>query len=140
MPAVRLVTCAYPDPDMPHLAAALSARAVDVDVAQWHDQAVDWSDAALTLVRSPWDYVSQLDAFLAWATHVATVSALWNPAGLITWNTHKSYLLELAARGAPMHDGWRVIEVEVTEPFLFLQVGPPAATDRLVDAVMARLA
>ena len=54
------------------------------------------------MLRSPWDYVERLDEFLAWAEHVATVSALWNPTALVRWNTHKAYLLELAAAGAPV--------------------------------------
>ena len=34
---------------------------------------------------------------------------------------------------------WHVMEVEVTEPRLYLEYGPDAATARLVGAVMARL-
>jgi glutathione synthase/RimK-type ligase-like ATP-grasp enzyme len=36
-------------------------------------------------------------------------------------------------------DGWHVLEVEATEPSLWLDHAPPAATDRYADAVMARL-
>jgi glutathione synthase/RimK-type ligase-like ATP-grasp enzyme len=36
-------------------------------------------------------------------------------------------------------DLWHVLEVEVTEPSLFLDLAPPAATDALVRAVMSRL-
>ena len=36
--------------------------------------------------------------------------------------------------------GWHVLEVEATEPSLWLPLAPPDATARLADAVMARLA
>lgn len=122
---VRLVTCAWPpadDPDTPRIAAALRAGGASVDVADWRDQAVDWADAHLTLIRSPWDYVDHLDAFCAWAEHVATVSALWNPLRLVRWNTHKSYLLELGTRGAPL------------VPTVMLAHGSAASLDAIADA------
>ena len=74
------------------------------------------------MLRSPWDYVERLDEFLAWAEHVATVSALWNPIALIRWNTHKAYLLELAAAGAPV------------VPTVLLLQGSAAALDGIADA------
>jgi glutathione synthase/RimK-type ligase-like ATP-grasp enzyme len=125
MPDVRFVTCAAlpaPDPDTPRLAAALDARGVEVEIADWRDPAVDWSTAPFTMLRSPWDYVERLDEFLAWAEHAATVSALWNPFALIRWNTHKSYLLELSAQGAPI------------VPTVLLPQGSAAALDGIADA------
>jgi glutathione synthase/RimK-type ligase-like ATP-grasp enzyme len=125
MPEVRFVTCATlpaPDPDTPRLVDALGARDVDVVVDDWRSPNVDWSDAPFTMLRSPWDYVERLDEFLAWAEHVATVSALWNPIVLIRWNTHKAYLLELAAAGAPV------------VPTVLLPRGSAAALDGIADA------
>jgi glutathione synthase/RimK-type ligase-like ATP-grasp enzyme len=125
MPDVRLVTCASPaapDPDTPAVAEALAARGVVTVVDDWRDRRVDWSDARVTLVRSPWDYIHHLDEFLAWADHVATVSALWNPPDLIRWNTHKAYLLELQRRGAPI------------VPTVVLAAGGAASLDGIADA------
>ena len=125
MPDLHLVTCAAlpaPDPDTPRLADALRARGVTVEVVDWRDRGVDWAAAGVTVVRSPWDYVLHLPEFLAWADHVATVSALWNPAGLLRWNTHKSYLLELGARGAPV------------VPMVMLPAGGAASVDGIADA------
>jgi len=122
---VRLVTTAplpADDPDTPRLASALRAAGVEVDLADWHDATVDWSTARVTVLRSPWDYVDRLDEFLQWATHVATVSALWNPIALVRWNTHKSYLLDLMTRGAPV------------VPTVVLTRGGAAALDGIADA------
>jgi glutathione synthase/RimK-type ligase-like ATP-grasp enzyme len=125
MPDVRLVTCAVlpaPDPDTHRLADALQRAGVTVEIADWRDSTVDWATARVTMLRSPWDYVQHLAEFLGWADHVATVSALWNPAGLVRWNTHKAYLLELGALGAPV------------VPMVMLTQGGAAAVDGIADA------
>jgi hypothetical protein len=122
---VRLVTCAElpaPDPDTPLLAAALRGSGRAVEVCDWGDPEVDWSDARLTVLRSPWDYIDQLDAFLAWAAAVDAVSELWNPLELVRWNTHKAYLLDLQARGAPI------------VPTVVLPRGSSASLDGICDA------
>jgi glutathione synthase/RimK-type ligase-like ATP-grasp enzyme len=74
------------------------------------------------MLRSPWDYVHHLDEFLAWAERVNAVSDLWNPLELLRWNTHKSYLLDLQARGAPI------------VPTVVLLAGSAASLDAICDA------
>lgn len=122
---VRLVTCAplpVPDSDTPLLVAALTRLGYSVDVADWRDRSIDWSAAAVTVLRSPWDYVDRRDEFLAWAERVNAVSALWNPLELLRWNTHKAYLLDLRERGAPV------------VPTVVLLGGSAAALDGICDA------
>jgi hypothetical protein len=122
---VRLVTCAElpaPDPDTPLLAAALRDAGRAVDVRDWCDPAVDWADARVTVLRSPWDYIDDLDGFLDWAARVDRVSELWNPLELVRWNTHKAYLLDLRARGAPI------------VPTVVLLGGSAASLDGICDA------
>ena len=122
---VRLVTCAShpsPDPDTPLLAAALTGAGYTVDVADWRDAGVDWSAAAVTVIRSPWDYVDHHDEFLTWAEQVSMVSDLWNPFALLRWNTHKAYLLDLHERGAPV------------VPTVVLLGGSAASLDGICDA------
>ena len=102
---VRLVTCAVlpaPDPDTPRLADALERAGARVHVADWRDRAVDWSDALVTVLRSPWDYVARLEEFVAWLRVTAARTELWNPLPLVEWNIHKSYLLDVQAHGAPV--------------------------------------
>jgi hypothetical protein len=122
---VRLVTCETlptEDPDTPILAAALRAAGARVDIAGWRDATVDWAASRVTVLRSPWDYVAVVDAFTAWVKDVARVTALWNPVELVTWNVHKSYLLDLAERGAPI------------VPTVLLMGGSAAALDGICDA------
>ncbi len=60
---------------------------------------MDWSCFGAAWIRSTWDYTARHQEFLAWAGRVAEQTALWNPAPVVTWNSHKGYLLELAGAG-----------------------------------------
>ena len=111
-----------PDPETPLLAEALAADGYAVDVRDWRDPSVDWSVARVTVIRSPWDYVDHLDEFLDWAARVNESTELWNPLELLRWNTHKAYLLDLAARGAPV------------VPTVVLLGGSAASLDGIGDA------
>jgi hypothetical protein len=98
---VLLATCAaHPngDEDAGLLLAALDRRGVAARWAVWDDPSVDWA-AALTVIRSTWDYTLRREAFLAWAR---TVPALANPAEVVAWNSDKVYLRELEAAGIPI--------------------------------------
>ncbi len=102
--AVALVTCAKlpaGTADERALVVALAARGVAATFAVWDDPAVDWAAFRLVVIRSTWDYHHRRDAFVAWAERVAAVTALWNPATTVRWNTHKGYLRDLAAAGIP---------------------------------------
>lgn len=99
---VALATCSgLPDLDADSalLPPALHALGVATTVAVWDDPAVDWAAYDLVVVRSTWDYVPRRAEFLGWA---ATVPRLANPAHVLTWNTDKTYLRELAAAGIPV--------------------------------------
>lgn len=84
------------------LVEALQARGATVHRPVWHDPDVDWSSFDLALVRTAWDYVERRDEFVAWAARAAELTRLWNPPDVLRWNSHKSYLLELEERGAPV--------------------------------------
>jgi glutathione synthase/RimK-type ligase-like ATP-grasp enzyme len=84
------------------LVAALREREARVHTPRWNDADVDWGTFDVAVVRTTWDYVDDREAFVAWAAATAERTALWNPADVLRWNTHKSYLLELEDRGAPV--------------------------------------
>ncbi len=75
---------------------------IEVIMVPWREP-TDWQRFAAVVVRSPWDYQSQFEEFLAvlWAIQ-SSGTPLWNPYELMTWNLHKSYLLELESRGVPI--------------------------------------
>lgn len=99
---IALATCNF-HPDLAEddqlLLRALRAKGADAVAAVWDDPDVDWASFDLVVVRSTWDYSSRRDEFVAWAQ---SVPRLLNPAGLIGWNTDKSYLLELENAGLPV--------------------------------------
>ncbi|MGW0503264.1 ATP-grasp domain-containing protein [Micromonospora sp. NPDC003241] len=100
-PRVALVTCtelADLEPDDRLVIGPLADRGVIAEPVVWDDPAVDWSDYGLAMLRSPWDYISRRDEFVAWA---ARVPRLANPADVVRWNTDKRYLDELSAAGVP---------------------------------------
>src|SRR5680860_707874 len=90
------------DGDEESLATALRARGATVDIASWDAEAVDWDGADAVVIRSTWDYVDRRDEFMAWCGRVADDTLLFNPADVVRWNTHKSYLIELEDRGVPI--------------------------------------
>jgi glutathione synthase/RimK-type ligase-like ATP-grasp enzyme len=84
------------------LQRALRSRGIDLALPLWTDERTDWSSFDLAVVRTTWDYPQQRDAFVAWAARIETLVRLENPAEVLRWNTHKSYLIELEERGAPV--------------------------------------
>ncbi len=86
------------DPEVPLIAAGLERAGLRGDVVPW-DAELDWAAYELVVVRSPWDHVERLTAFRTWVAHVDTVTHIVNPADVIRWNSHKGYLVELAAHG-----------------------------------------
>jgi glutathione synthase/RimK-type ligase-like ATP-grasp enzyme len=103
MISIALVTAAVmPKPDLEShlLVESLHRRGVSASLVPW-DSTFDWALPDLVVVRTPWDYFHRLDEFLRWADAVDSVTRLVNPAAVLRWNTHKSYLLALAAAGVP---------------------------------------
>ena len=84
------------------LQKALIARGIDTQPLAWDDPEVDWSRPLVSVIRSIGDYYHRYAAFLEWAQRVSQLHALWNPFPLLQWNTHKSYLHDLAERGVPV--------------------------------------
>jgi len=90
-----------PDAETPLLIRALQQRGVEVSLWPW-DEAADWASAGAVVVRSPWGYFEHRAEFIAWAWSVEATTALFNPAAVLEWNSHKRYLLDLAAAGIPV--------------------------------------
>lgn len=105
MPSVAIVTCQeFPELDDEDrlLIPALAELGIEATPAVWTDDTVDWSSFDMAVVRETWDYAEHRDRFLAWAQAVSGVSTLANDVELITWNTDKRYLAELAEAGVPV--------------------------------------
>ncbi|MEG9226279.1 ATP-grasp domain-containing protein [Aeromicrobium sp. Sec7.5] len=98
------------DADLPLLTTAADRAGLASEIVVWDDPDVDWASFDLVVVRSCWDYVPRRDEFLAWAD---AVPRLANPAGVLRWNTDKTYLRELEAAGvAIVPTAWSVEHAE----------------------------
>jgi glutathione synthase/RimK-type ligase-like ATP-grasp enzyme len=103
--SVIFATCqALPDldPDDRLAAEALERRGITVAPAVWNDPAVDWASPVLCVIRSTWDYHRNAGEFLIWVERVSAVTRTLNPAPLVRWNSHKSYLRDLESAGIPV--------------------------------------
>ena len=91
---IAFATCAA-HPDGRHDDAEVAAI-VGADFRVWDDESVDWSAYDRVVLRSVWDYVFKLDAFLAWTRAVGS-ERLRNAPELVEFNADKRYLGALAA-------------------------------------------
>ena len=111
--AVALLTTAeyqHLDEDLPLLVPALAELGVEAVLADWHDDGYDWSGVELVVIRSPWDYTHQADAFLATLARIDAATTLCNPLDVVRANAEKGYLVRLAEAGVP------VVPTEVLRP------------------------
>lgn len=115
---------AHLDDDLPPIVAALADQGVEAGIVDWHDPSFEWSGVDLAVLRSPWDYTWQLDAFLSFVEQVDAVTVLANPLSVIRWNTDKRYLVDLARQGVP------VVDTQVLDP------GTPASVPAGVEVVV----
>jgi O-ureido-D-serine cyclo-ligase len=109
---------------MPPLVAAFAAAGARAEIADWHDEAVDWERFDLALLRSAWDYTERLPRFLAWVEQAAASTLLLNPPAVVRWSSDKHYLRDLAERGVPV------------VPTVF--VDPDAEPGALLESFLAR--
>lgn len=103
LPLVAIATSAdLPDLDQdgPLLLESLAEQGLAAQIVSWDDPDIPWGMYDLVLVRSTWDYALRRADFLAWAERIG--ERLVNPAPMLAWNTDKTYLGVLAARGIPV--------------------------------------
>jgi hypothetical protein len=105
-----------------------------VEMVPWRADA-DWGAFDTVVVRSPWDYQDDPDAFLAALGRVdASGTPLLNGLGTVRWNLRKTYLQELEAAGVPLVPTiWRDRLAPGDVPALFDAVG---ATEIVVKPVV----
>jgi hypothetical protein len=103
MSFVAIATCRdlpEPDDDEVLLLEALAAAGVAAKMLAWDDEGADWDGAALTVIRSTWNYYLRPGPFLVWALRRG--DRLVNSPDVVRWNHHKRYLGDLEASGVPV--------------------------------------
>jgi hypothetical protein len=56
----------------------------------------------MTLLRATWNYPERSAEFLTWLEQTAARTRLRHGPGVVRWNMHKGYLLDLEQRGVPV--------------------------------------
>ena len=80
----------------------LRALGWEVEALPWRQQRASWQSFDAVVIRTPWDYHLDADAFVAVLEGIERSGVpLENRLDLVRWNLHKSYLRELAAAGVP---------------------------------------
>lgn len=90
------------DYTMDALRPAFAARGMEVVDVCWDDDRVDWARFEAAIIGTTWDYWDRLDEFLTTLEKIGSMTRLFNPAELVRWNSRKTYLRDLEARGAKL--------------------------------------
>jgi glutathione synthase/RimK-type ligase-like ATP-grasp enzyme len=85
------------------LVAELEKRGAKAELIAWTDPNIDWNDFDVAVIRSTWDYIDDRERFLKVLASIAASSCmLLNPLEIVSWNTDKSYLFDLAKWDIPI--------------------------------------
>jgi glutathione synthase/RimK-type ligase-like ATP-grasp enzyme len=101
---VVLATCvAWPELSASdqRLAEALRRRGCTVDIAPWNGPFEPFAQASAVVLRATWDYYTAPDQYGDWLGRLDPARA-YNLPALVRWNLEKTYLLDLASRGATL--------------------------------------
>ena len=83
------------------LEPALTARGITMKVIDWEADLSEFEGVSLAVLGSSWNYQDKHPAFLARLDALESQGIiLCNPAEVVRWNSRKTYLRELAERGA----------------------------------------
>ncbi|MEO0557080.1 MAG: hypothetical protein AAF170_02735 [Bacteroidota bacterium] len=92
----------YDELAIPHL----NALGWSVEAVSWRTD-VDWSQYEVVVIRSPWDYQDEPEAFMDALERIDSATRLENGLAVVQWNFDKTYLRDLADRGVPIvPTGW----------------------------------
>jgi glutathione synthase/RimK-type ligase-like ATP-grasp enzyme len=87
-------------PDDQLLLPEFAALGIDAEPAVWSSEEVIWETFDAVVIRSCWDYHLRVAAFREWLARLdASRLPVWNSVGLVEWNSHKNYLIDLERRG-----------------------------------------
>jgi hypothetical protein len=79
----------------------MQALGWSIDMVPWKSAGVDWNQYDAVYICTPWDYPEDPEKFLALMEVIDSSSAiLVNDISLVRWTMPKTYLRDLASRGA----------------------------------------
>jgi glutathione synthase/RimK-type ligase-like ATP-grasp enzyme len=78
---------------------ALERKGLSVIRIAWEDTDFDWATTRIALVRSIWNYATQVESFIKWFKEVQQKTQIVNVPEIIEWNIDKHYLKDLSDKG-----------------------------------------
>ena len=116
--------------EMEKLTPALAAQGMELVEVRWREIAARAGEFAAILPLMVWDYFEGNEAaFLSAIAKAEAVTPVFNGFDIIKWNADKSYLDDLAARGAPVI---RTLSVDRVSRRLVSRAFEELKTDTLV--------
>jgi glutathione synthase/RimK-type ligase-like ATP-grasp enzyme len=81
----------------------LETKGLIVKRPAWNDLQIDWKQFDVVILKSPWNYHDNFDAFILWLSDLNTAGIkVLNPFKTILWNSDKHYLQQIANDGLPV--------------------------------------
>ena len=78
----------------------LVAAGWQCDTISWREKNINWNDYQLVMIRTPWDYQTDVEGFLSVLHQIENSQAqLDNALSIVEWNIDKKYLKELQSNG-----------------------------------------
>ncbi|KCZ94620.1 ATP-grasp domain-containing protein [Hyphomonas johnsonii] len=84
---------------MTALVPAFARLGMTVTDVSWDDPGARWEDYAAAIIGTTWDYWDRSAEFLDTLERIEGLTRLLNSPSLVRWNSRKTYLRELEARG-----------------------------------------
>src|ERR1700710_208038 len=82
------------------LLTCLIEKGLDIERQIWNDPEVNWGQYDVAVLKSPWDYHQNFEAFNNWLDQLESLGIrLLNAYDTVRWNMDKHYLKEIAAAG-----------------------------------------
>lgn len=81
------------------LMEAFLRKSISCRRAAWDDENFDWSATRSAVIRSTWNYSSNIDSFKNWLDTASEKCCLINNKELVMWNLDKKYLFDLNSVG-----------------------------------------
>lgn len=82
------------------LSPVFASHGAELVVLGWEEDGVDWGAFDAVLLGSTWNYQDHLDDFLARLADIEGATRLFNARDTVIWNSRKTYLRDLEAKGA----------------------------------------
>jgi glutathione synthase/RimK-type ligase-like ATP-grasp enzyme len=100
----------------------LQQKGLPVKYEVWNDPAVKWEDYEALVLKSPWDYFDQVDAFRQWLDELESKNVrVLNPTAIVRWNADKRYLLDIEKAGFAIVPTQLIPRYSSFDPEVFFQ-------------------